>query len=127
MAVITAGKGIRYLGAAILAIVGLLLMLTNPNQSGYSEFATQQTLNLLLKDICQANQQRTEILEQLWGNSCETFPTNGASEIQQFVTHNTQRKNLVFCSLYTTELPLYSLKVLGISNQFIVLSFGSSQ
>jgi hypothetical protein len=127
MAAMTTGKGIQYLGAAVLTGVSVVLMLTNPSQSAYSEFATQQTVNLLLQDICQANQPHSETSQKLWGNSCKTLAVDGASDIKQFVLHNTQRQNLWLCSLYTTELPLYSLKVLGIANQFVVLSFSASE
>jgi hypothetical protein len=127
MAAMTTGKGIQYLGAAVLTIVSAVLMLTNPSQSAYSEFATQQTINFLLQDICQANQQHSKMSKKLWGDSCKTLSVDGASDIRQFVLHNTQRQNLWLCSLYTTELPLYSLKVLGISNQFVVLSFSASE
>jgi hypothetical protein len=127
MAAITAAKSIRYLGATLIGAIGIILILTNPSEITYREFATQQTLDLLLRDICQTNQQRSETLKKIWGNSCQTLSADGSAKIEQFVTHNTQRQNLVLCSLYITELPLYSLKVLGVSNHFIVLSFGSSQ
>ncbi len=122
-----ATKSIRYLSAVVITGVGALLILSNPSQPAYSEFATQRTVDLLLRDICQANQKQSKVLDKLWGNSCKTLSANGVSDIQQFVTYNTQRTNLGLCSLYTTELPLHSLKVLGIANQFVVLSFTASQ
>ncbi|WP_110984453.1 DUF4359 domain-containing protein [Acaryochloris thomasi] len=122
-----ATKSIQYLSAVVVTGMSALLVLSNPGESAYSEFATQQTVDLLLRDICQANQQQSDVLEKLWGNSCKTLSVDSAADIQQFVTYNTQRQNLWLFSLYTTELPLHSLKVLGIANQFVVLSFTGSQ
>ncbi|MGF1601571.1 MAG: DUF4359 domain-containing protein [Thermosynechococcaceae cyanobacterium] len=127
MAAITAAKSLRYIGATVMGAASIILVLTNPSEIAYREFATQQTLNLLLRDLCQTNQPSSKTLEKLWGNSCETLSVKGAAEVEQFVTHNTQRQNLILCSLYITELPLYSLKVIGVSNHFIVISFGASQ
>lgn len=127
MAAIIAAKKVQYLGVVVLVGVGGWLALTNPSPVAYRSFATQQTVKLLLRDVCQTDQRRSDTLEKLWGNNCQALAKDGAAEINTFVTHNTQRQNLGVCSLYTTELPFYSLKVLGIANQFVVLSFSLSE
>ena len=96
--------------------------MTNPTLPAYSDFATQEVMTILHQDLCPTEIEVSPTLQQLFNEGCTVLTEGGAPEIRQFIVHNTQRQDLMVCSLYTTELPQYSLKVLGIFNQFYLLS-----
>ena len=111
---------VKVLGMGLVLGAGLFLFATNPRPETYHAYLTEQALDLLIPEACQIPPLHP--VEQVLGDACRTLIHQGRPGIQVFVTHNTQRHNLVLFSLYQTELPLYSLHVIGIGNRFFPLN-----
>lgn len=119
---LTVAQGLQSLGGITVLGVGGILFITNPSLLAYGDFVAQEAIAFLDQDLCPTEHQTSDALQQLFSEGCVALSANGTSEIKRFVIHNTQRQDFGVCSLYTTELPQHSLKVLGIFNQFFLLS-----
>jgi hypothetical protein len=119
---LTVAQGLQGLGVITVLGIGGLLFMTNPSLSAYGDFVAQEAIAFLSQDLCPTEHQTSAAVQQFFNEGCVALSANGPSEIKRFVTHNTQRQDFGVCSLYTTELPQHSLKVLGIFNQFFLLS-----
>jgi Domain of unknown function (DUF4359) len=112
----------RWVGCAAATGVALALALTNPRQEVYTEFATRTVSKFLVRDLCKANTQAPKGFETLVKDGCQAFMRQGSSEIHSFVENNTERQDFLLFSLYTTDFPIRPLRVLGIFNQFFLVS-----
>lgn len=101
---------------------GLTLILTNPRQEAYTDFATVTVSRFLVRDLCKANAQAPKGFETLVRDGCQAFMNQGSSEIRAFIEHNTERQNFFVFSLYTTDFPIRPLRVLGVFNHFFLVS-----
>lgn len=109
----------KYLGGAVLAVF-LAAMVTNPNQAAYDEFATQTLAEYLDQEFCDAGKGMPEILASLLSNGCKFLVESKQPEIKQYLSDHTRRQNLIFLSLYTTELLTYRFKAIGIFHKFFI-------
>lgn len=108
------------LGGSGLAVLGVALTVTNPNQAAYDQFAAQTMTNYLTKEVCQPPQEVPEIFANLLKQGCTSLAKSSQSEIQQFISQNTHRQNLIFFSLYTTNLLVYRVETVGIFQNFYI-------
>jgi Domain of unknown function (DUF4359) len=102
--------------------LGITLLLTNPKQEHYTEFATRTVSRFLIRDLCRANDHAPKLFDEVIKNSCQAFMERGETEIHSFIAHNTERQDFFLFSLYTTEFPIRPLRVLGICNHFFLIS-----
>lgn len=110
-------------GGTIAGLVGLgiFMAMTNPDQSAYDTFTTQRLAAFLRENVC-AEAPETFNLR----HDCLALIQNNRSQLQEFVSKNTYRRNFVFFSVYTTELsvapfvPTYRVQTIGVFNNFYI-------
>jgi hypothetical protein len=108
------------LGGAVLTVLGVAMAVTNPEQPAYDQFASQTMADYLAKEVCRSPEEVPEIFGSLLRQGCISLAKSGRSEIQQFISDNTQRQNLIFLSLYTTNLLVYQVRTIGILRNFYI-------
>lgn len=108
------------LGSAALVVLGAVMVVTNPDQAAYDRFAAQTMTAYFTREVCQSPQGVPEIFGNLLRQGCISLAESSRSEIQQFISSNTQRQNLIFLSLYTTNLLAYQVKTVGLVRNFYI-------
>lgn len=119
------------LGTAMITGILLSLAISNPSQSEYEEYATDQLTEYLQNNVCPQ-------APRLWGKSlkreCKRLVDSNQSEIQDLISQSTERYNFVLFSIYKTELsitkvspffpsnllPSYHFGTLGIGHKFYI-------
>ncbi|HIK27437.1 MAG: DUF4359 domain-containing protein [Oscillatoriaceae bacterium SKW80] len=84
-------------GVTLLGLGGAMV-LTNPNQPAYDEYATDKLSEYIKEKVCQ----KAAILR----DGCISMVDAGRADIQQVISTSTQRQNFIFFSIYKTELSL---------------------
>lgn len=111
---------LKYLGGAVLGVLLAVMALTNPSQAAYDEFATETLAEYLEQEFCDAVKGIPEILDSLLSSGCRLLLESKQPEIRQYLSNHTQRQNLVFFSLYTTDLPTHRLRSIGLFHKFYI-------
>ena len=100
-----------------LILSGFILVITNPGQGNYEEYAAKK-LNIYLKeDVC------PEINQQL-RNPCRILVDFARPQLNLAIANQTQRQNFILFSIYETNLsipsalPDYYFATLGIFDKF---------
>lgn len=105
------------LGIAILGLGGAMAM-TNPKDSAYEEYATEQLTQYVDENVCAEagflKEQCTRLLE------------SGRSTLKQEIAKQTEKQNWFIFTIYQTELsvsflpfvPSYHVETLGAFNSF---------
>ncbi len=100
-----------------LILTGSILVITNPGQGNYEEYASKQ-LNIYLKEsVC------PEIAKQL-RNPCLILVDLARPQLNSAIANQTQRQNFLLFSIYQTDLsipsalPDYHFETLGIFDKF---------
>jgi hypothetical protein len=78
----------------------------------------------LLQEVCNKQAQAPEIVAQALHQGCEALASGNRAEIRQFVHQHTRQYNFGVISLYTTDLPGYQLRTLGLWHNFFMVSLG---
>jgi Domain of unknown function (DUF4359) len=116
---------IAYLGAAGLAVLGVIMAKTNPNQVEYQDYAVQRLTLYLKTDVCQKTQ---GLLESLIHFNCEKTVDSVNPQIRDVIAATTQRQDYLFFSIYQTDLkvssliPSYKFETVGAFNNFYTYS-----
>lgn len=108
--------------AVALGIVGVGSGLTNPSRTAYEAHATEQASSFLLKEVCRQNLRGPQVLTQALQQGCESLSQGSRKDLHKFIQQNTEHYNFCLFSLYTTELPGYQLRTLGLWHNFIIIS-----
>lgn len=93
----------------ISSAVLLGLVVTNPNQNSYSEFIAKHAK----RKLCEMEQ-----VNSSWRPICKMIAGPVAKTV---IYQTTERTNLVLFSLYSTDLQLKKIEVVGIGGLFIPL------
>ncbi|MFB2891317.1 DUF4359 domain-containing protein [Aerosakkonemataceae cyanobacterium BLCC-F50] len=119
------------LGTAIVTGLLVSLAISNPSQSEYEEYATQELTEYLQKNVCPQ-------APKIWGKSlkreCKRLVNSNQSEIKDFISQGTERYNFLLFSIYKTELsitqvspflpsgllPSYHFGTLAVGHQFYI-------
>ena len=119
-------KIITYFSLGILAGLGVAMAATNPSEPEYQEYATQKlTAYLEKKDICAKT---PRILQNILRHNCSTLLGLSQPTVQQVISQGTQRQNLIFFSIYRTDLtftpflPSYHFATVGVFQNFVTYS-----
>lgn len=115
-------KSITLLGAVALGGLGAVMAMTNPSQSTYEEYAAQKLTELVKDEVC------AEAPKVFGGNflqrNCNELVNSSHVGMQKIIAANTQKKNLIFFSIYTTNLsvnpiiPAYHFETVGALQNF---------
>ncbi|MCU0568619.1 MAG: DUF4359 domain-containing protein [Oculatellaceae cyanobacterium Prado106] len=114
-----------YLASMAVVGLGVAMAVTNPSQSVYEDYATQQLVSYLKTNTC------AEAGEVLKG-SCNALLDQNQSEIRGIIAANTQRENFGILSIYKTNLsvgqllpsflggllPSYQFETVGVLSSF---------
>ena len=110
----------------ILAGFGGLMAASNPGKNPYENYATEK-LSFYIKDKGCSQLLQKEVpdrIAKLVKNNCISLIDNSRSQIQEIIASNTKRQNLLFFSIYRTDLALpaslpdYHFETVGIFNTF---------
>ncbi|PSP03815.1 MAG: hypothetical protein BRC54_11875 [Cyanobacteria bacterium SW_7_48_12] len=81
------------------------MVLTNPGREAYESYAVEQLTSYLKESVCpEASQELGEFLQR----QCSTLVDVGRPQIQQIISETTERQNLIFFSIYRTNLSVGS-------------------
>lgn len=105
----------------LAAVLGVVMVNTNPSQPAYEDYAVQQLTSYLKKDVCN---QTSKLIEKLINTNCEKLLDGVKPEMRQLLSVTTERQDLFFFSVYRTELklnnwiPSYRFETVGVFNNF---------
>lgn len=119
-------SGIIKTGAAV-TILGIVMGVTNPSSEAYNKYASEKLLNQGEKALCD----QTEICTRdstsgLIQGALNTVKGRVAQPaLERAIAKTTERKNLIFLSIYTTDIPgLGKMKTVGVLGNFF--TYGKS-
>lgn len=114
-------KSITLIGAVVLGGMAVVMAVTNPSQSTYEQYAVIQLTQYLKDEVCQ---DVPKILGLFLERNCTELVDSSYPAIQKIIAANTQRKNLILFSIYTTDLsltqgiPSYHFESVGVLQKF---------
>lgn len=108
-------------GLITLGVLGGMLVVTNPGQKAYEDYAVT-TLSIYLKeDICNQGDGK---LGEFLTSQCKSLVDVSRPQLQEFISTKTQRRNFLVFSIYETNLalfeslPSYRFQTVGLLQQF---------
>jgi hypothetical protein len=116
---------ILYLGAAGLAVLGVIMAKTNPTQPEYQDYAVERLTQYLKNDVCQKTQGFIENLIQF---NCEKVVDSVNPQMRGIIANTTEQQNFIIFSIYRTDLkvssliPSYTFETVGAFNNFYTYS-----
>ncbi|MBD2215034.1 DUF4359 domain-containing protein [Nostoc linckia FACHB-104] len=116
---------IAYLAAAGLAVLGIAMASTNPNQTQYEDYASERLSQYLKTDVCKKTQ---GILQNLINFNCEKTVDSFNPQMRGIIAGTTERQDFLLFSIYRTNLklnsviPSYSFQTVGAFNSFYTYS-----
>lgn len=117
--------GVYLLGMMVLGL-GAAMAFTNPNQSAYDEFATEQLTQYLKDNACT---EAPRVLGNFLGDECESLLDKNQDDIKAFISQRTERQNYWILSIYQTDLalrefgpllPSYHFETVGVLGNFYI-------
>lgn len=121
----------RLLGAlAVVALAGLGLMATNPNEEEFERFASERVTEAALQEIC--HEQGLPLLARLVVRDCPRLIESQRGLLGKLARAASQRRNFGLFSLYRTDLggqrllpdwalPRYRALTLAGAGRFVIL------
>ncbi|MBD2625040.1 MULTISPECIES: DUF4359 domain-containing protein [Nostocaceae] len=112
---------IASVGAAGIAVLGVAMANTNPEQAEYEEYAVQRLTTYLKTDVCQKT---PNFLQNLIQFNCNKLVDSANPQIRDIIAATTARQNYVIFSVYRTEikidnlLPNYKFESVGAFDNF---------
>jgi hypothetical protein len=109
-------------GTALVGLAGWMV-LTNPGQETYEEYATEQLTTYLKDEACT---QVPNALENFLQRQCKSLVDTGRPQLEQIIAKTTQRQNFILFSIYRTNLeispllPVYHFETLGAFQNFYI-------
>lgn len=125
-------KGLNVLGLLLGAAaigVGAAMAATNPSQSAYEEYATQQLTLYLSDNVCS---KAPSFLGNSLQEQCVALVNDNQAQLKTIISSNTERQNYFLFSVYKTDLsaseflppflspsvPSYHVETVGAFQQF---------
>lgn len=108
------------LGGGFFLILSCLLLITNPGQKQYEEFASEKLVEYLRENICQARS--TTLEEAIKSQMCTLMLETGKNQVPKLIRETTTRTNFALLSLYETNLYIYNIETIGVFNHFFVIA-----
>jgi len=114
---------ITYTGTVGLAVLGILMAITNPSQPKYEQYAALKLTEYLKENVCVKT---PSILENLVNLNCNKLVDNANPQIKELIAATTKRHNYIIFSVYRTDLELnpwvpgYTFETMGAFNNFYI-------
>ncbi|MDJ0676848.1 MAG: DUF4359 domain-containing protein [Calothrix sp. MO_167.B42] len=114
---------ITYTGTVGLAVLGILMAITNPSQPKYEQYAVLRLTEYLKDNVCVKS---PSILENLVNINCNKLVDKANPQIKELIAATTKRHNYVIFSVYRTDLELnswvpgYTFETMGAFNNFYI-------
>ncbi len=120
------------LSTAIVGIIGAglggFMAATNPGKEAYENHATEVLSSYIKEKGCSELVQKEvpEQIAKLVENNCVALVNRSRSQIQEIIANNTKRQNLLFFSIYRTDLALptslpdYHFETVGAFQNFYI-------
>lgn len=102
------------LGGVILAGVGGVLALTNPEPSEYADYAADELVAYAKQELCDSS---ASDWGTFLGNSCQTLLDAGRAPARELIRQQTQRQDFLLFSLYQTDLSFEAFIPAGLLDQ----------
>jgi len=102
-------KGLRvgaYLIGTLLVGIGLALVITNPDEDSYDQYATRQLTTYLKENTCT---KPSGTFGNFLRQQCGALLEQNQKAIKQLISKHTQRQNFVVLSIYKTDLAIPEL------------------
>ncbi len=119
-------KVVPSLALLSLAALGGALAFTNPSEEDYAQHLSQTAAANVEASVCQPEgfaEWLGKVGEAL-SQACTGLVAGGESlsqaEVQDIIVENTEYKNRILFSTYTTETPFGDYKGIGFFNRFII-------
>jgi hypothetical protein len=96
---------ITYVGAAGIAVLGLIMAKTNPEQVEYEDYAVERLSKYLKNDVCIKT---PHLLDKFVSFNCGQLVDSANPEIRKIITETTERQDYLVFSVYRTDLKLNS-------------------
>jgi hypothetical protein len=112
---------IASVGAAGIAVLGVTMTMTNPQQPKYEEYAVEKLTTYLKTDFCQKT---PNFLQNLIQFNCNQLVDSANPQIRDIIAATTKRQNYIVFSVYTTDLkidnliPGYKFETVGAFDNF---------
>ncbi len=123
------------LGALTASAVGGGLVLTNPGPEAFEDFAADQLVELLTRDLCSDG--GLPMLMRVVVRDCPGLVRSQRTPLGTWASQGTRRRNFGLFSLYSTNLggqqlaqwqiPRYKATTLAAAGRFVVLRTGRQQ
>ncbi|MGM3305482.1 DUF4359 domain-containing protein [Anabaena sp. WFMT] len=97
---------ITSVGAAGIAVLGVTMAKTNPQQAEYEEYAVQRLTTYLKTDVCKKT---PNFLQNLIQFNCDKLIESVNPQMRDIIASTTKRQNYIVFSVYSTELKLDNL------------------
>jgi Domain of unknown function (DUF4359) len=97
---------IASVGAAGIAVLGVAMANTNPEQAKYEEYAVQRLTAYLKTDVCQKT---PNFLQNIIQFNCNKLVDSANPQIRDIIAATTARQNYVIFSVYRTEIKIDNL------------------
>ncbi len=112
---------IASVGAVGIAVLGVTMAQTNPQQAEYEEYAVRKLTTYLKTDFCK---QRPNFLQNIIQFNCEQLIESVNPKMRDVIANTTKRQNYIVFSTYTTGLkidnliPGYKFETVGALDNF---------
>lgn len=112
---------IASVGAVGIAVLGVTMAQTNPQQAEYEEYAVKKLTILLKTDFCKKT---PNFLQNLIQFNCDQLIESVNPQMRDVIATTTKRQNYVVFSVYTTDLkidnliPGYKFETIGAFDNF---------
>ncbi len=112
---------IASVGAAGIAVLGVTMANTNPEQAEYEEYAVQRLTTYLKADVCKKT---PNFLQNIIQVNCNKLVDSANPQIRDIISATTARQNYAIFSVYKTELkidnllPNYKFETVGAFDNF---------
>ena len=111
--------------AGIVALIGLgvAMAISNPSQSDYEDYALAQLTDYLKNNVCP---EAPKAFGRSLQRQCTILVDTGRPRLKNMINENTYQQNMIFFSIYRTDLaispllPSYHFETIGVFQKFYI-------
>jgi hypothetical protein len=116
------------ISAVTLLFIAGIMAVSNPDRQDYIDYSSSRFVQEIPQSICQGDRHEQDLgqLSQNLVNLCSSglgwALTFNQQTVTSIVDSNTRRYNFLLFSIYTTKIPDYNFKTIGILGNFITFA-----